>query len=194
METQQTKVSGKLAEELIKSTAGEKETTEPAVAKESSLNIMQEFLVGFFKEFREESSASYKQIEELKYNVLKNEDEIKDLRYCTLELKYCIESITLKGKESDNYSEIGIVTEVMSSSTKPDYSDDTENVINAQDRGTQEDLLADQIVQGKRSSLHDVEISSVSKAFNLRTMIQEKENVIEELRKNGSIQKGKSYH
>jgi hypothetical protein len=45
METQQTKVSGKLAEELIKSTAREKETTEPAVAKESSLNIMQEFLV-----------------------------------------------------------------------------------------------------------------------------------------------------
>jgi hypothetical protein len=55
-------------------------------------------------------------------------------------------------------------------------------------RGTQEDLIADQNVQGKRSSSHESvnidaeESGSVSKAVHLRTMLQKKENVIKELK------------
>jgi hypothetical protein len=71
METHQTKVSGDSTEELSRSTAGEKEFPESNIAKQSSVNIMQDFLMRFVQEFREE-------ITDLKNNLL----EVKDhLRY-----------------------------------------------------------------------------------------------------------------
>jgi hypothetical protein len=97
-----------------------------------------------------------------------------------------IENITLKVKNIANNSEIVTVPEVESSSINPDYSENTENIINTQDRGTHEDFFADKDVQ--LSILHESvnidakKIGSVSNAVNPGTILQEKENMIEELK------------
>jgi carbamate kinase len=69
-----------------------------------------------------------------------------------------------------------------------EISEDTENVVNTHDKGTQEGLVADHDLQGKHSSLNeavnmDVEgTGSISNAVNQGTMLQEKKNMIEELK------------
>jgi hypothetical protein len=67
-------------------------------------------------------------------------------------------------------------------------SEDTENVINAHDKGTHEDLNTDHDLQGKHNSLNEAvnmdveETGRVSNSVNQVTMLQEKENMLEEVK------------
>jgi hypothetical protein len=62
MENHQIKPFGDTTEELSQFTAGEKEFPESDVAKQSSVDTMQDCLIRFLKEFREE-------IIDLKHNI-----------------------------------------------------------------------------------------------------------------------------
>jgi hypothetical protein len=170
--------------EALLFTAGEK-GGEPYHLRERSevnfkngLNDIMKLLKCVAKEIKTNNEI---QLEE--YTFLK--DSLMSIRE---DIKNCTESIKLKRNESDNNSESGTVREVVSSSAKPDQSENTENVINAQDRGTHKDLNTDHDLKDKLGGLNEAanmdvkETGNVSNAVNLGTMLQEKENMIEELK------------
>jgi hypothetical protein len=100
MATHQTPLSEEIVEETLNLTAGEKEWTVPSDRGEINTNETKEVFKNLIREFKTEVNALRRQVIGLQSCVIQNEDEIKNLRECVLEMKVVIGELKRRIPES----------------------------------------------------------------------------------------------
>jgi polyhydroxyalkanoate synthesis regulator phasin len=93
-------LSEEIVEETLNLTAGEKEWTMPSDRGEINTNETKEVFKNLIREFKAEVNALRRQVIGLPSCVIQNEDEIKNLRECVLEMKVVIGELKRRIPES----------------------------------------------------------------------------------------------